>query len=176
MDLHLEHTFAAAPQRFWSVVLLDPEYQDALYRQLRLHIEHCVIEHEGSGDELRVRRELHLTPDRELPAALRKLVRGTALVKERALFDARAGKMTIEIELPVIGAWVDFHGVYTWREQGPAQLQRNWEAHCHARLPLIGRQIETYLLAEMASSFEQAYRFTCDWLARPPSAASAVPA
>lgn len=167
MDLHLEHTFAADAEHFWSVVLLDPAYRDALYRRLRLQIEHCSIDTQGSGSALQLRRELHLTPQRELPSALRQLVRGAALVKERANFDARAAKMTIEIELPVIGAWVDFRGVYTWRMQGPAQLQRCWDAQCHARLPLVGRQIEGYLLGEMRASFEEAYRFTCEWLAQP---------
>ncbi|MBK8482694.1 MAG: DUF2505 domain-containing protein [Proteobacteria bacterium] len=166
MDLHIEHTFAASAERFWSMVLLDPDYQDALYRALRLKIEHCAIEREDGEGGLRLRRELHLTPDRELPSALRKLVRGAALVKERASFDAQAGRMTIEIELPVIGAWVDFRGTYTWRMVGPARLQRDWDARCRARLPLVGRQIETYLLGEMRTSFEQGYRFTCDWLAR----------
>lgn len=166
MDLHLEHTFAASSERFWSVVLLDPAYQDALYRELRLKIEHCAIEREEGAGGLRLRRELHLTPDRELPGALRKLVRGAALVKERASFDAQAGRMTIEIELPVIGPWVDFRGTYTWRMVGPGQLQRDWDAHCRARIPLVGRQIEAYLLGEMRASFEQGYRFTCDWLAQ----------
>lgn len=170
MDHRLDHTFEVSPEHFWRTFLLDEGYERALYEHLRLKIEHKTVRQQGEGQQLIVEREVHLRPERELPVALAKLIRGATLVKERGRFDARAGKLEIEVDLPVIGRLVDFTGCYTWQETGAEVFRRTWQGHCIAKVPLVGRSLERYLLGEIEQSLARAYEFTVRWLAEHPSA------
>lgn len=164
MQQRLEHLFDVDAKHFWDVFLFDDDYLQGLYRHLKLKIEHKQLTRQGSGDELVVRRELHLTPDRNLPVALAKLLRGATLVKEYGVFDGRKQQLDIKIELPVIGRLVDFTATYTSEGESEVGFKRVWQAECRARIPLVGRQVERYLLGETQSSLAQAYAFTRTWL------------
>lgn len=165
MELTVEQTFAADALRFWQVTLLDEDYQRGLYQHLALKIEHRELVSEGQGEDLRVRRTLHYVAQRNTPALLKKVLGGTNLVKEHTDFDARAGRMVNTVELPVIGSRVDFGGHYRWESLPGERLHRVYQGWCKARIPLVGRKLETFLLEETRRSFDQVHEFTHRWLA-----------
>jgi len=164
MQQRLEHTFGVDPKRFWQIFLFDERYERDLYDHLELTIEHKSLTREGEGPDLRATREIHLTPDRNIPGVLKRLIRGTTLVKERGYFDAGARRMEIQVELPVIGPLVSFGGVYSWPPGNDSPFTRTWEAYCTTKIPLVGHQVERYLLGEVEESQRKAYEFTRHWL------------
>jgi hypothetical protein len=166
MENRLEHDFDSAAEAFWKMFLLDEAFEKALYQHLRLEVVHKTLTYEGEGTNLLVRREMHLNPERDIPVALAKLLRGATLVKERGEFDAAAGHFDIDVELPVIGRFVNFTGRYTWTPTGENAFRRTWEGKCRARVPLVGRQVERYLLNEVEASLTKAYQFTQSWLSQ----------
>lgn len=167
--LKVQQDFEADPRRFWRVTLLDSDYLEGLYEHLSLKIEDLELFHEGSGDDLVVRRTLRYVAERQKPGVLDKLMRGANLVTEHADFDARAGRLISTVELPVIGSRVDFGGRYTWQPLDGG-IRRVYQGWCDAGIPLVGRKVEQFLLQETRDSFDQVYDFTSRFLADHPDA------
>lgn len=163
MEQRLEHRFDVSAERFWRTYLLDEAYGRALYDHLRLKIAHKAVRQQGEGPDLVISRELHLLPDRDVPSALAKLLKGATLVKEQGHFDARARRFEVNVELPVIGRLVDFTGRYSWSDGLSEGFVRVWEGHCVARVPLVGRALERYFLGEVETSLAEAHAFTNSW-------------
>lgn len=165
MQQHLEHELGVGADTFWETFLLDETFERDLYEHLKLRVEHKQLEREGSGSDLVIRREMHVVPDRQVPAALTRLLRGATMVKEKGVFQARERRMDIEVELPVIGRITEFNGRYSWGPAEPQRMVRAWDAVCRVRVPLVGSQIEKYLLGEVAHSLQQAHEFCKTWFA-----------
>lgn len=166
LEHRVEHRLDVAADRYWELFLFDEAFRRALYDHLALKIEYLDVTRLGDEPSDPVRRELHIVPDRQIPGALAALVRGMSLVKERSRYDPRQKTLEVAVELPVIGKLVDFSGRYSSRELSGSSFVRVWEGRCRARLPLVGRQIERYLLRELERSFELNVAFTRRWLAQ----------
>lgn len=170
----IEHVFDTSPERLWEVFFFDETYGRGLYERLRLRVARRELQREGEGASLIVRRKLHLNPERELPAALRRLLQGASTVRETGEFNAALRRYSVKIELPVIGNLVDFGGEYTWETLPNGQLRRIWRGRCDAKIPLIGGRLEAHLLGEIEQSMAENFAFTRDYLRANPSVAQAT--
>jgi hypothetical protein len=165
----LEHVLDTSPERLWEVFFFDEAYAQGLQERLRLRVVRRELQHEGSGATRIVRRTLHMAPERELPAVLRRLVGEGSVVKETGEFNAALRRYSVDIALPVIGDLVRYGGEYTWDTLPSGQLRRIWSGRCEAKIPLVGGKIEAFLLAELERSLATAYAYTREYLrAHPP--------
>lgn len=170
----IEHVFDTSPERLWEVFFFDETYGRGLYERLRLRVARSELQREGEGEALIVRRKLHLNPERELPATLRRLLQGTSTVKETGEFNAALGRYSVTIELPVIGNLVDYGGEYTWETLPSGQVRRIWRGRCDARIPLVGGRLEAYLLGEIEKSLAENFAYTREYLRAHPGVAQAT--
>lgn len=166
----IEHVFDTSPERLWEVFFFDEAYARGLNERMRLRVEHRELQHEGRGDTLIVRRKLHIVPDRELPPVLRRLFSGASTVKESGEFNAALRRYSVKIELPVIGAMVDYGGDYTWETLPSGQVRRVWNGRCEARIPLVGGKLEAYLIGELERSLADGALYTRQYLREHPTA------
>jgi hypothetical protein len=164
----IEQEFAVPAARLWQVLLFDRAYQQQLYDHLRLKIESLEIEEEGAGEALKVRRQLRFLANRNPSGVIAKLLKGASMVKQDEVFDQRAGTMRIKIELPVIGKRVEMTGEYTWEPTGNGGCRRRWLGSYQAKIPLVGGQIEAYLIKETEQSMAESYQFTARYLRENP--------
>lgn len=160
MNQTIEQSYDVSPERFWDVFLFDEAYSRALYEHLKLNVQKREVER---GE--RVRRVVHMMPERNVPRLVDKLLMGASLVKERGEYDPDRQRMTIEIELPVVGSRVRFGGTYSSVSGGSGGFRLVWQTYCEARIPLVGGRLERYLLDEVKQSFADQYVFTKRWLA-----------
>lgn len=156
---NLDATFPLAPDAFWQLFLVDDAFRDAFYAHLALELEHLDIKTHGEGDDLVIERDIEMTPRRDLPGFLKKVLAGASKVREKGRYSARERTYSVEIVLPVIGRRVDFTGVYSW-PASERETQRHWLARCHARIPLFGGRLESYLLSEVQKSHAAGAEFT----------------
>lgn len=170
MEQRIEHIFETTPARFWNTFLLDEAFRKAVYAHMNLKIARLELQHDGDGDALSVQRTIEIVPERNAPAFLQKLLAGASLVKEVGIYDAQKQEMTVSIELPVIGKRVEFGGRYTWEVLGENRFKRIWVGYCNARIPLLGKKLESYLLDEVQQTLDQVHGFISEWLAQHPAA------
>ena len=170
----IEHVFDTSPERLWEVFFFDEAYARGLYERLRLRALRRDLQHEGAGETLIVRRRLVIQPERELPPALARLFAGASNVREIGEFNAAHRRYSVRIELPVIGALVDYGGDYTWDTLPSGQVRRLWSGRCEARIPLIGARVEAYLLGELERSLSEGALYTRQYLRDNPTAAQAA--
>jgi hypothetical protein len=164
----VEHVFDATAERLWQVFFFDEAFVAGLYARLRVRPLAQELQYEGEGPSLIVRRRMRLAPTRELPPALRGLLRGPVVVGETGEFSAERRRYGVKIELPGAGGLISVGGDYTWETLPSGQLRRIWHGRCEARVPVLGARIERWLLAELEANLAEAYVFTCRWLREHP--------
>lgn len=168
----IEHLFEVSAERLWQVFFFDDDYCRALGERLRVRFGASELHHEGSGPTLIVRRRMHITPQRALPAPfVRLLGGGSGTVLETGDFSAAHRRYSLKIELPTLAGRVDCGGEYTWDTLPSGDLRRVWKGRCEARIPVVGATLERYLLGEIESSLAETYAFTRRWLREHPEPA-----
>jgi len=160
----IEHRFEVPAERLWRVFFFDDEFGRALAERLRVRVSDNELQHEGAGPTLLVYRRRSLTPTRELPAALDRLIGKHRTIVESGDFSAQHRRYSVKLELPRIGSRVRCEGEYTWDALPGGGLRRVWQGRCEARIPVFGPAIERYVLAEVANSLAETYTFTGRWL------------
>lgn len=167
MEYTIEDTFDVSRDRYWEVFFSD-EYNAALWPHLDIEREVTKFDKRGEGDDLVIEREARLTPHREVPKALQKLISGTISYVEKNDFRARDNAMHT-VTIPSFAAdRIDNHGTYTLVELGPDKCKRVWKGVCKCKIPLVGGRVEDYLVQQVRESYAKATEFTRRWLAEHP--------
>ena len=93
------------------------------------------------------------------------MVKGTVTYVEKNDFSAASGSMKI-VTIPNFAAdRVDNHGVFRVEELGADKCARVWEGVCKVKIPLVGGQVEKYLVSEIQESYRKATEYTRKFLA-----------
>ena len=161
---HLQQEFDVPARALWESSFFDENYLLSMYEALRLTIVERNVEHEGEWPQLKVTQTLHVDPDRDVPKALLKIVRGATRIVEDARFDAANRRLEVSIRVPVVSRLVDFGYVYQWTEAGQRTLLQ-WRGYCHARIPLLSRKAEDFLLGDLVQTTRDAAVFMAEWFA-----------
>lgn len=169
----IEHVFDASAERVWDLFFFDEDYGRALQERLRLRLSGLELQHEGAGPTLIVRRRVRLTPQRELPPALRRLLGDRVTLQESGDFNAERRRYSVKIELSALAGLIDCGGEYTWDTLPGGALRRVWDGHCDAKIPLVGARLERHVLGEIEASLAELYALTCRWLREHPAASRA---
>jgi hypothetical protein len=168
MQYVIENTFDVSAKRYWEVFFSE-DYAAGLFPHLEIDWKLLKFEKQGEGDDLVIIREAELTPHRQPPKVLQKLITTKIKYVESNVYTASKSEMTTKIT-PNFGAdRVSNGGVYKVEPLGPDKCKRVWEGVCTCKIPLIGGRIEDYLVGEVKESYRGATTFTRKWLAEHPA-------
>lgn len=164
----IEHLFEVPAERLWQVFFFDEDHARGLWERLRLRVVDCELQYEGAGPTLIVHRRLRVLPQRAPPALLGRLIQAGRPITEIGEFSAAHRRYTVGIELPMWVGALRCGGDYTWDSLPSGATRRLWQGHCEASVPLLGRALERYLLAELEDSLAESHAFTRRWLREHP--------
>jgi len=168
MEYRIEDEFDVSTARYWEIFFSD-EYNDALWPALDIRRELLSMERHGEGTSLRIHREQRLTPQREVPAFIKKLVSGAITYVEKNDFVAADDAMRT-VTIPGFAAdRITTTGTYRLVALGPNRCKRVWEGVCECRIPLVGGKVEKQLVEEVRESYRRATVFTRKWIAEHPA-------
>jgi hypothetical protein len=162
MKYTIEDTFDVSPARYWQV-FFDDEYNRALWPYLNIECKPLKLERTGEGDDLRIVREQHLTPKREVPAIIAKFVKGAISYTERNEFTARTNSMRTTTTPSFMADKIHTVGTYRLDVLGPEKVNRVWEGEIDVSIPLVGGKVEKLLAEEVRDSYKRATEFTRKW-------------
>ncbi len=164
MEYRIEDPFEISAEGYWEMFFSD-EYNAGLWPALDIVRERLSFEREGEGPTLRIRREQRLTPQREVPSFIKKLVSGAITYVEKNEFSAAKSEMRT-ITIPGFAAdRITTTGVYRVEPLGENRCKRVWEGVCECRIPLLGGKVEKQLVEEVRESYRRATDFTRKWIA-----------
>ncbi len=160
-QFHIEHEFRAPSMaRFWESYF-DPAHRARLDAATGLASRE-VLEREDRGDTLLIVQRVK--PQRELPAFVRTVTRGTLEYIERQLFTRSDDRVDIEIQPQMFTARSHLAMVYQVRELAPGRLLRTCDGEIDIRVPLIGGRIERGVRDDLMRSYDKGVPLTQEWL------------
>ncbi len=163
MEYRIEDTFDVSTEGYWEM-FFSPEYNEALWPAIEITWELVRLDREGEGAALRIKREQRLTPQREVPGFLKKLVKGAITYTEKNEFVAANNAMRT-VTIPGFAAdRLKTEGTYRLEALGDSRCKRIWEGVCECRIPLVGGKVEKHLVEEVRESYRRATIFTRKWL------------
>lgn len=167
MKYTIADEFETTPQRYWEV-FFDEEYNRRLFEALKIGREVLEDRREGEGDALEIRRKLRLTPQREVPAALQRFVKGAIAYVEDNHFRARTNAMEVVTTPSMLADSIVTRGTYRLEVAGPRRVRRIWDGEVSVKIPLVGGKAEKMLVDEVTASYKATTDFTRRWLAEHP--------
>ena len=163
MEYTIRDTFDVSADRFWEVFFSDA-YNAGLWPALEVDYKALEFERKGEGKELRIRRAQELTPHRQAPKVVQKMVSGTITYVEKNDYDASTSAMKV-VTIPNFATdRVDNHGTFRVQPMGEGKCERIWEGVCKVKIPLVGGQVEKYLVGEIQESYRKATDYTRKFL------------
>jgi len=167
MEYRIEDTFDVSADVYWDFFFSEP-YNAAMWPELDIKWELLELTREGEGATLRIHREQRLTPQREVPRFLKRIVSGAITYVEKNDF-VRADNVMRTVTIPGFAAdRLRTTGTYRLEVLGPTQVKRIWEGICECKVPLVGGKIEKHLVEEVRESYRRSTVFTRKWIAEHP--------
>lgn len=151
MKLYVESTLPVGVDAAWDVYESD-EYKRRLREQTNIQQEVLETRTEGPIEVRRIRTE----PDQELPSMVASAI-GTKKLSytQENRFDKASGRMEWTVHLDGIGDRVQVSGVTTCVPDGSG-CKRVVDGEITVNVPLVGRQIEKKVVAELERSMQRA--------------------
>ena len=157
--------FDTSISRYWDMFFGD-DYNDGLWPALDMGYERVSFTREGEGENLVIRREQILTPHRELPGFMKKLVQGALTYREKNLFRARDNRMEVETIPSVLAEKIISRGTYSLEALGEGRVRRVNEGEVVCKIPQVRGKIENQIVGEVEESYRKTTTFPREWLAR----------
>jgi|SRR5690606_20441019 len=168
MEYTIEDIFDVSATRFWDV-FFDPAFDAALWPALDIDCEVLRFDRTGEGPALEIRRELRLTPRREIPRMLRSFVTSAVSYVQSDHFRARDNLIETRTTPNFMADRIDNHGVFRLDVLGESRVKRIWNGHCSAKVPLVGGKVESFLVDQIRDSYRKTTDFMRTWFARHPA-------
>ena len=168
IEYRIEDEFATTVDGYWDMFFSDV-YNDALWEALDIDRVQTEFRREGEGEDEVIHRRQLLTPRREVPKVMKKLVGGALQYEEINLWHKRSSSMEATTIPNFMSDRVDAKGTYTIKQAGPSRVARIWEAHCACKVPLIGGKVAQHIVDEVRDSYRRTTTFTRKWLAEHPA-------
>jgi Protein of unknown function (DUF2505) len=168
IEYEISDEFPISVDRYWDMFFSD-EYNAALWKTL--DIDRVIIEfrREGSGPDEVIHRVQKLTPKRDVPAVLSKLVKGAVSYEERNVWRRRDNCMEV-ITIPNFFAdKFTAKGTYRLVPRGADKVERVWKANCECRVPLLGGKVEQHVVEEVKKSYRATTAFTRKYISEHPA-------
>lgn len=164
IEYEIVDEFPTTPDKYWDMFFSDA-YNAELWRELDIEREVLEFRREGEGEAEVIHRTQKLTPKRDVPSALRKLVKDAISYEERNVWRRATNSMEV-ITIPNFFAdKFTATGIYQLRPLGDAKLERVWTAKTECRVPLVGGKVEKHIVEEVKRSYQATTIFTRKWIA-----------
>ncbi len=157
----IAHDFDADPERFWRLFFDEP-YNAALYERLKMKERTVLVKTE---DDATIHFEQKILPRRDLPAVIKKLVRGDLGYVETTTYHKGKNYMDVKIEPTLFKDRTDVRARYTITPLAPGKVRRTFEGDIHVDIPFLGRRVEAAVLDDVQRSYDVAAQVTREWLA-----------
>lgn len=164
IEYEIVDEFATTPERYWPMFFSEA-YNAALWKALDIRHELLEFRREGEGDGEVIHRVQRLTPKRDVPPALQKLVGGAIAYEERNVWRARDNAMEVVTIPNFFADKFDTRGTYRLESIGDNRLRRIWTAHCKCGVAFVGGKIEKQVVEEVKRSYRATTAFTQKWIA-----------
>jgi len=168
MEYTIEDTFDVSAAVFWDVFFSEA-FNAALWPVLNIDWQLLRFESAGEGPSRTIHREARLTPKREVPRMLRSLVDSSISYVEKNDFQAATSAMKTVVVPSFMADRIDNRGVFRLEILGPTQVKRVWEGQCTAKVPLLGKRVEEFLVEQIRESYEKTTAFMRKWFAEHPA-------
>ena len=165
IEYEIVDEFATTPDKYWEMFFSDA-YNEALWRTLEIEREVVKFERSGEGDSEVIHRIQRLTPKRDVPAALRRLVKDAVSYEERNVWRRKDNLMEVVTIPSFFAEKFKATGTYVLRAKGADKLDRVWTANCSCSVPLVGGKVEKHVVEEIKRSYLTTTSFTRDWIAK----------
>jgi hypothetical protein len=165
IEYEIVDEFPTTPAKYWEMFFSD-EYNVALWKHLDIDREVLEFRREGEGESAVIHRTQRLTPRRDVPSALRRLVADSISYVEKNVWRARDSQMEVVTTPNFFADKFTAKGVYRIEPVGADKLRRIWKATCECRVPLVGGKVESHVVEEVKRSYKATTIFTRDWIAK----------
>lgn len=156
--------FPTTPDKYWDMFFSDA-YNEALWKHLDIEREVLSFRREGEGPSEVIHRTQKLTPKRDVPSALRKLVKDAISYEERNVWRRADNAMDVVTIPNFFADKFIAKGVYKLEPVGSDKLRRIWKASCDCKVPLVGGKVEKHVVEEVKRSYQATTIFTRKWIA-----------
>ncbi|PRP93947.1 hypothetical protein ENSA5_41830 [Enhygromyxa salina] len=164
IEYEIVDEFATTPDKYWDMFFSE-EYNVALWKALDMEREVLKFERKGEGPDETIERIQRLTPKRDVPSALRKLVKDAIRYEERNTW-RRGDNLMHVVTIPNFFAdKFTTKGTYRLVAKGDNKLDRIWKATCECRVALVGGKVEKHVVEEVKRSYQATTIFTRKWVA-----------
>lgn len=168
MKYVIEDDFDVSVDHYWDVFFSD-EYNEALWPVLKVDRIVQKLDKTGEGADLIIHREAELTPHRQPPRALQKLINTTIKYVEVNHYTAGKSEMTTVITPNFMADRITNEGTYRVVAAGDGRCKRIWQGTCIAKIPLLGGKVEDFLVGEVTDTYKTATAFTRKWFSDHPA-------
>lgn len=167
MQYRIEDDFSCDIATYWRV-FFDESYNQALFAMLNITRE--LVECSPAGVALdgtqALNRVQRLTPQRDMPAVMKRVLKGTLSYLEHNEYDPATNQITVRTVPSLMADKITTKGVYRVQDLGSGQVRRSWEGECSCSIPLVSSKIEKVIVDEVKESYAKTTHFTHEWLAK----------
>ncbi len=164
IEYEIVDEFSTTPDKYWDMFFSDA-YNDALWKHLDIERQVIEFRREGEGASEVIHRTQKLTPKRDVPSALRKLVKDAISYEERNVWRRADNQMDVVTIPNFFADKFVAQGVYSLEPISSDKLRRIWKASCNCKVPLVGGKVEKHVVEEVKRSYQATTIFTRKWIA-----------
>ncbi|PRQ10172.1 DUF2505 domain-containing protein [Enhygromyxa salina] len=164
IEYEIVDEFATTPDKYWDMFFSDA-YNAALWKALDIEREVIEFKRTGEGPDETIHRVQRLTPKRDVPSALRKLVKDAISYEERNEWRRGDNRMEVVTIPNFFADKFTTRGTYELVAIGDDKLKRIWKASCECRVALVGGKVEKFVVEEVQRSYRATTIFTRKWIA-----------
>jgi hypothetical protein len=164
IEYRIEDVFATSADQYWEMFFSDA-YNTALWDHLDIDRVQLDFRVEGQGDDEVIHRVQRLTPRRELPKVMQKIIKGAIAYEERNVFRRRDSSMDVVTIPNFFADRFKATGTYRLESRGEGKVARIWDARCACKVPLVGSKVERHIVEEVKQSYAATTAFTQRWIA-----------
>ena len=160
MKFNIAHEFDCDAKTFWGIFFSE-EFNRDLYASLKIK-ERAVLKFEE--DEREIRRQIKIVPQRDLPGAIRTLVKGDLGYIEHNVYLKGQDSMDVRIEPTLMKDRFKMNGVFRVVTLRPGRIRREFVGTLDVSVPLLGGQVEKVVMSDVQKSYDQAAVVTARWI------------
>jgi len=162
IEYTIEDEFEATVDDYWSM-FFSKAFNDALWPHIDVEYELLDYREEQDGDV--IHRRQRLTPKREVPRALQRLVKGAISYEEANVWRKADSAMSVVVTPSFMSSSFDSTGTYTVKPAGEGKVLRRWTSKVICKVPMVGGSVEKTVVDSVKESYRRTTQFTREWIA-----------
>ena len=164
MRLTTSHILEVAPVTFFDRVFFDLEFNERLFREALEVKDVEVLELVAEGDLRRKRIRVTPRPRMEPPAVLRRALRGELSYLEEGSWSRQDSVYRYAVRTSIASERIRIAGSVRASAFGEGRCERTVEIDVEVALPLIGGQLERFVVEQLRGSLERGASFANEWI------------